>query len=98
MSNDPFVVLGLDETASDETVREAYVAAIRISPPDRDPEGFRRARDAYEQLRDPEKRLDLRLFGPTPLADLPALAETFPEERRHVGPDLWLNVLREPRR
>ena len=98
MTNDPFVVLGLDETASDGMIRDAYIAALRISPPDRDPEGFRRIRDAYEQLRDPEKRLALRLFGPTPLLDLAALVETFPEERRHVGPELWLNVLREPRR
>ncbi len=98
MSNDPFVVLGLDETANDAMIRDAYIAAIRVSPPDRDPVGFSRIRDAYEQLRDPEKRLALRLFGPLPLSDLAALAETFPEERRHVGPDLWLNVLREPRR
>jgi DnaJ-class molecular chaperone len=98
MTNDPFALLGLDEAANDEMIREAYLAAIRISPPDRDPEGFRRIRDAYEQLRDPEKRLALRLFGPTPLPDLTALVETFPEERRHVGPDLWLNILREPRR
>ncbi|MSQ47509.1 MAG: molecular chaperone DnaJ [Deltaproteobacteria bacterium] len=98
MTNAPFVVLGIDETASDEMIREAYIAALRISPPDRDPAGFSRIRDAYEQLRDPEKRLALRLFGPIPLPDLIALAETFPEERRHVGPELWLNVLREPRR
>jgi curved DNA-binding protein CbpA len=98
MTNDPFAVLGLDETASDEAIREAYIAAIRISPPDRDPEGFRRIREAYEQLRDPERRLALRLFGPAPLLDLVALADAFPEERRHIGPELWLNILREPRR
>lgn len=95
MITDPFVVLGLDETATDAMIRDAYIAAIRVSPPDRDPEGFRRVRDAYEQLRDPEKRIALRLFGPPPLLDLAALAETFPEERRHVGPELWLNILRE---
>jgi len=98
MTTDPFAVLGLAETANDETIREAYIAAIRTSPPDRDPEGFRRIRDAYEQLRDPERRFALRLFGPTPLTDLTALIEMFPEERRHVGPELWLNILREPPR
>ena len=98
MTHDPFAVLGLDETASDEAIREAYIAAIRISPPDRDPEGFRRIREAYEQLRDPERRLALRLFGPAPLPDLVALADAFPEERRHIGPEQWLNILREPRR
>ena len=98
MTHDPFAVLRLDETANDEMIREAYIVALRISPPDRDPEGFRRIRDAYEQLRDPERRLALRLFGPAPLTDLTALVETFPEERRYVGPELWLNILREPRR
>lgn len=95
---DPFAVLGLDETADDAAVRAAYLRALRISPPDRDPEGFRRIRAAYEALRDAESRLDLRLFGPTPLDNLDALLEAFPAERRHVGPSLWLNVIREARR
>jgi len=93
----PFAVLGLEETAGDEAVRAAYLAAIRTSPPDRDPEGFRRIRDAYEALRDTERRLALRLFGPPPLADFAALLDAVPEERRYVGPGPWLNVLREHR-
>ncbi len=44
----PFAVLGIEETADDEQVRAAYLAAVRRSPPDRDPEGFRRVREAYE--------------------------------------------------
>ena len=48
---DPFAVLGLDETADDEAVRGAYVRALRVSPPDRDPEGFRRIREAYAHAR-----------------------------------------------
>ena len=63
----PFTVLGLEETADDEAVRAAYLAAVRKSPPDRDPEGFRRIREAYEALQDHERRLALRLFGPPPL-------------------------------
>jgi curved DNA-binding protein CbpA len=98
MMHDPFAVLGVEETASDEAIREAYMAAIRTSPPDRDPEGFRRIREAYEQLRDPEHRINARLFGPAPLPDVMALAEGFATERRHIGPELWLNILREPRR
>jgi curved DNA-binding protein CbpA len=94
----PFAVLGLEETADDEAIRDAYLTALRTSPPDRDPEGFRRIRDAYEQLRDKERRLALRLFGPPPLTDLAELLDAFPAERRHVGPGPWLNVLREQRR
>jgi DnaJ-class molecular chaperone len=95
---DPFAVLGLDDTATDEAVRAAYMQALRASPPDRDPEGFRRIREAYEALRDAESRLAFRLFGPPPLANLEDLLDALPEERRYVGPGPWLDVLREPRR
>jgi curved DNA-binding protein CbpA len=94
----PFAVLGLDETADDDAVRAAYLTALRQSPPDRDPEGFRRIREAYDALRDHERRLALRLFGPPPLADIEALRELASNERRYVGPGPWLTVLREPRR
>jgi curved DNA-binding protein CbpA len=95
---DPFAVLDLKETADDEAVRAAYLRALRTSPPDRDPEGFRRIRAAYEALRDAESRLALRLFGPAPLANLDELLDAFPEERRYVGPGPWLDVVRESRR
>ena len=94
----PFAVLGLDEDASDAAVRAAYLAAVRAHPPDRDPAGFQRVREAYDAIRDEDRRLDLRLFGPRPLDRLEALLEAFPDERRHVGPDPWLAVLRETRR
>jgi len=94
----PFAVLGVDEAADDAAVRAAYLAAVRAHPPDRDPAGFQHIREAYEAIRDEERRLALRLFGPPPLDRLEALLEAFPDERRHVGPDPWLNVLREERR
>jgi curved DNA-binding protein CbpA len=94
----PFTTLGLDDTADDAAVRAAYLAAVRAHPPDRDPEGFQRIRAAYDAIRDEDRRLELRLFGPPPLDRLEALIDEFPDERRHVGPDLWLAVLREPRR
>ena len=94
----PFAVLGLDEDADDEAVRAAYLAGIRRSPPDRDPEGFRRIRDAYEALRDAERRRALRLFGPPPLARLDELLDALPDERRFVGPEPWLALLRGDRR
>lgn len=95
MMTDPFAVFGLDETADDAAIRAAYLTALRASPPDRDPEGFRRIREAYEALRDTEQRLALRLFGPPPLETLEALREVFPAERRFVGPGPWQSVLQE---
>jgi curved DNA-binding protein CbpA len=93
----PFAVLGIDPTADDEAVRAAYLAAVRRSPPDRDPEGFRRIREAYEAVRDGERRLALRLFGPAPLGRVEALLDEVPDERRFVGPDPWLAVVRGDR-
>lgn len=94
----PFTILGVEETADDEAVRAAYLRALRRCPPDRDPEGFRRIREAYEAVRDTERRLALRLFGPPPLGRLEALLDEFPDERHHVGPELWLRVLGGERR
>lgn len=94
----PFAVLGIDESADDAAVRAAYLAAVRKSPPDRDPDGFRRIRDAYEAVRDRERRLALRLFGPPPLDRLEQLLDALPDERRHIGPGPWLAVLRADHR
>ena len=93
----PFAALGIEETADDEAVRAAYLAAIRRSPPDRDPEGFQRVRDAYEAIRDEDRRLALTLLGPPPLESLQALLDVMPDERRHVGPGPWLDVIRGER-
>ena len=90
----PFTILDVEETADDEAVRAAYVRAIRHSPPDRDPEGFQRIRQAYEAIRDGDKRLAFRLFGPPPLPQLDNLHALLPHERRHLGPSPWLAVLR----
>jgi curved DNA-binding protein CbpA len=93
----PFAVLGIEETADDEHVRAAYLEAVRRAPPDRDPEGFRRVREAYEAVRDEDRRLALRLLGPAPLESLQAFLDTLPDERRYVGPGPWLDVLRGDR-
>ncbi len=55
---DPFSVLGVDVQADEAAVRDAYRAALRFHPPERDPEGFKRLRAAYEALRDPTQRVE----------------------------------------
>ena len=45
-------MLGLSTSVSADTIRRAYLRAVRAHPPERDPEGFRRIRDAYELLKD----------------------------------------------
>ncbi len=53
---DPFAVLAVPPSAGDAGVRDAYRAALREHPPERDPEGFKRIRWAYESLRGPSAR------------------------------------------
>jgi len=49
---EPWQVLGLreDEVGDATVVKRAYVRLLKQHRPDRDPEGFRRIRDAYETL------------------------------------------------
>lgn len=62
---DPYLILGVERDAGDEAIRQAYLAAIRACPADRDPERFKtyqRALDAIGTLR---KRLAYDLFEAT---------------------------------
>ena len=95
----PFELLGVPETADDQTIHAAYRASVREHPPDRDPEGFQRLRAAFDEIATAEKRQAYRLFGPQPIECLAALATgTATAERRFVGSGPWLAVLKEPRR
>ncbi|KIG16178.1 hypothetical protein DB30_04896 [Enhygromyxa salina] len=47
---DPFRVLGLEPTLERAAIKRAYFGLLRHHSPHADPEGFRRIRDAYEQL------------------------------------------------
>ena len=44
-------LLGVAPDADPETLRRAYLRAVKLTPPERDPEGFMRVRAAYELLR-----------------------------------------------
>ena len=76
----PFIhareVLGVDEKADARTIKRAYRTLVADHPPDRDPDGFRRIRDAYELLTDPLERAEAILMSPTPYADFPPSKET----------------------
>jgi hypothetical protein len=62
MSDDPFVVLGVDETADDEAIKRRYLALVRAWPPDREPEKFQALRRAYEAVSGPRQRLEWKLL------------------------------------
>ena len=57
MTTDPYHTLGVDPQASDETIRAAYLKAIRAHTPEGDPEGFRAIARAYDAIKDEEARI-----------------------------------------
>jgi len=61
-TDNPYKVLGLERTASEAEIKQAYFALIRQSPPERDPEGFKRIRAAYEKLRGAGERAETDLL------------------------------------
>ena len=58
----PYTVLGVPRNASPEAVKKAYFGLIRKHPPEKDPQGFKRIRLAYDSLRDADKRAQTDLF------------------------------------
>lgn len=65
MSN-PYQLLGITRDADDATVRAAYLAAVRISPPDRDAERFAALRRAFDAVSTHRLRLSHDLFDTAP--------------------------------
>jgi len=81
ISSDPFQLLGVSPEATDEDVRSAYFQKVKEFPPERDPEGFKRIRKAYDSLRNQEDRILVllsRYHPPPPLEDI---MEVKPAER-----------------
>jgi curved DNA-binding protein CbpA len=59
---DAYEVLGLTPSAGEADVRRRYLELVREFPPDRAPEKFRAIRAAYDELRDPARRIEAQLF------------------------------------
>ena len=62
MTADPYRQLGVPETADDDTIRAAYLAAIRACPPERDRQRFEQVRAAFEAISSEPRRLAHALF------------------------------------
>ena len=89
-----FATLGVDPGADDATLRTAYLARVKAHPPDTDPDGFERVRDAYAQLKDRTGRA-MHMLNVDPDAPLVSLLAGDDSGLRHVGPDPWLAALAE---
>ncbi len=59
---DPYRLLGVPESADDDTIRAAYLAALRACPPERDPQRFEQVRAAFEAIATAPQRMAHRLF------------------------------------
>jgi DnaJ-class molecular chaperone len=86
---DPYRLLGVPDTADDEAIRSAYLAAIRTCPPERDRQRFEQVRAAYESIATERDRLAHALFdtsAPTVQEVIEILSADFqpsrPDEQR----------------
>ena len=72
--NDPYEVFGLPKDADEGTIRRRYLELVREFPPDRAPDRFAVIRAAYDEIRDPIRRLKAELFEVTKTDTIEALA------------------------
>lgn len=59
---DPYETFGLSTGADEATIRRRYLELVRQHPPDQSPARFAEIHAAYDELRDPVRRLEQRLF------------------------------------
>jgi len=83
---DPYAILGVEPQATLDEIKTAYFALVRAHPPEHDPEGFKRIRAAYEQLRDPDRRLETDLLRLQPWPE-PPLEDVFEDAPLDVSVD-----------
>jgi curved DNA-binding protein CbpA len=89
--NDPFEIMGLAQGAGDDEIRSRYLQLVREFPPDRAPERFAQVRAAYDELRDPIRRLETQMFSLDTHDSFEALARDL--RARILRPDLPVETL-----
>ena len=71
--NDPYEVLGIATDADEAAIRQLYLELVRQFPPDRAPERFTAIRAAFDELRDPARRIQNLILRPSRTTTLDAL-------------------------
>jgi len=59
---DPHSILKVSPDVDEVALRRRYLELVRRNPPEKCPRQFAEIREAYEQLRDPTRRLEKQLF------------------------------------
>ncbi len=67
----PYLILGVPQSADDPQIRRAYLEAIKQATPDSNPQRFQEVSQAYERIKDEPSRLRFYLFDKTPAGDSP---------------------------
>jgi curved DNA-binding protein CbpA len=58
----PYLVLGVPVQADDQTIRRAYLEAIKQATPENNPDRFKALSEAYERIKDETSRCKYELF------------------------------------
>jgi curved DNA-binding protein CbpA len=58
----PYLVLGVPVQADDQTIRRAYLEAIKQATPEKNPVRFQSLSEAYERIKDETSRCKYELF------------------------------------
>ncbi len=61
-ADNPYKTLGVERNATEAEIKQAYFGLIRQHSPERDPEGFKQIRAAYEKLRSGGDRAQTELL------------------------------------
>lgn len=83
--NGYYEILNIDKSADAQQLKRAYFNQVRRYPPERFPEEFKRLREAYEALSDPQKRKKYDKVNALPSSA--ALLYSQVEEMRRCGRD-----------
>jgi curved DNA-binding protein CbpA len=93
VATDPWEILDISKEADESEIREAYLRCVKDHPPSREPALAERFRAAYDQLKDPLRRVERAVLHADPEAPLTSLLKGHTSHRAFVGSKLWLNVL-----
>ena len=89
----PYEVLGLPRTADEAETRRRYLELVRQFPPDRDPSRFAEVRAAFDQIRDPVRRLKAQLLEVESVDTIEAIAADLRARLRDRLMHAPLNIL-----
>jgi curved DNA-binding protein CbpA len=86
---DPYEVLGIDNDSSADAIRRAYYRRVREHPPEKDPEGFKTVRAAYDLLSDATSRSNYDALS----AHGEEIGRLFEAARTHMEDEEWQQAI-----